>query len=133
MKQILEVYEDNKIIPFYFSPHTTHFMQPLDVVLFQPYKHWYSEAVNESLWTGYTNFFNQVEFLAELRAIQDNTFKTSTIKAAWREIGILPWNPTLVVDKFRACEVLLPVTLPTTLSKLLSNNYTPNQPSSLIR
>src|SRR4051794_32349160 len=78
-KQFLEVCEDNKIIPFCFPPHATHFMHPLDVVPFQPYKHWHSEAVNESLRTGCTNF-NQVEFLAKLQGIREDTFKTSTIK-----------------------------------------------------
>jgi hypothetical protein len=30
----------------YFPSHLTHKIQPLNVVVFQPFKHWYSKAVN---------------------------------------------------------------------------------------
>jgi hypothetical protein len=128
-KQFLEICEENKIIPFCFPPHTTHFIQPLDVVVFQPYKHWHSEAVNQALRSGCTDF-NQVEFLAELRQIRDNTFKISTIKSAWRETGFIPWNPAIVVEKFRAVEPPPPSTTP---PPILRDNHTPRQLSSIVR
>ena len=127
-RQFLEVCEENKIIPFCFPPHTTHFLQPLDVVVFQPYKHWHGEAVNEALRTGCTNF-NQVEFLAQLWEIHENTFKISTIKASWRETGFVPWNPALVVEKLRTKGVP-PATPPPTEPP---SNHTPHELSSLVR
>ncbi len=36
----------HKIVPLCFPPHATHLMQPLDVVVFAPYKHYHSEAVD---------------------------------------------------------------------------------------
>lgn len=85
------------IIPYYLPPHTTHFLQPLDVVVFQPYKHWHSEAVDAATRTGCTNI-NKVEFLAALQSIRLQTFKMNTIKSAWRKTGIIPWNPGPIVQ-----------------------------------
>ena len=31
--------DEKKIISFCLPPHTIHFFQPLDVIVFQPYKH----------------------------------------------------------------------------------------------
>ena len=33
--------------PFCFPPHTTHLLQPLDVVVFQPYKHYHTEELSK--------------------------------------------------------------------------------------
>ncbi len=48
----LQYCEQKKILPFTLLPHTTHLCQPLDVVLFQPYKHWHAEAVDNATRTG---------------------------------------------------------------------------------
>ena len=45
-REFLEYCEKKKIIPFCLPPHTTHLLQPLDVVLFQPYKHYHAEAID---------------------------------------------------------------------------------------
>ena len=39
---------DHNIWPLCLPPHTTHLMQPLDVVVFQPYKHHLGRAVDKS-------------------------------------------------------------------------------------
>ena len=41
----------NNIVPFTFPPHLTHCMQPLDVGVFQSYKHWHSKAIQCALET----------------------------------------------------------------------------------
>ena len=38
--------EDNNIVLFALPSHITHLSQLLDVYVFQPLKHWHSEAVN---------------------------------------------------------------------------------------
>ena len=35
----------NNIVPFTFPAHLTHCMQPLDVGVFQSYKHWHNKAI----------------------------------------------------------------------------------------
>ncbi|RFU23572.1 hypothetical protein B7463_g12766, partial [Scytalidium lignicola] len=54
----------NNVVPFTFPAHLTHCMQPLDVGVFQPYKHWHNKAVQsatESLDFEYTmaSFFSR--------------------------------------------------------------------------
>lgn len=36
---------ENKIIPYCLPPHTTHRLQPLDVSIFGPYKHYYQKQL----------------------------------------------------------------------------------------
>ena len=35
------------IVPFNTIPHSTHFLQSLDVVCFQPYKHYHRQALDQ--------------------------------------------------------------------------------------
>jgi hypothetical protein len=37
--EFLSYAEEHKIIVYFLPPYATHFLQPLDVVVFQPYKH----------------------------------------------------------------------------------------------
>jgi hypothetical protein len=71
-----------------------------------------------------------VEFLAELQPIRDNTCKTSTIRASWRETGLVPWNPATVVEKLRARQAPPPAT---PLSSEPLSDRTPQELSSLVR
>ncbi len=43
--EFVQFCEDHKILPFCLPPHTTHFLQPLDVVLFSAYKQAHRNAV----------------------------------------------------------------------------------------
>lgn len=38
-REFIQFCDDKKIIPFALLLHTLHFTQPLDVVIFQPFKH----------------------------------------------------------------------------------------------
>jgi DDE superfamily endonuclease len=98
--EFLEYCETRNIIPFCFPPHSTHLMQPLDVVVFQPYKHWHQKAVNETTRTGYQKY-NKVEFLASINSIRKKTFKRSTIISAWRATNLIPHNPQVILDQLR--------------------------------
>jgi hypothetical protein len=89
---------DNSIIPMVFPPHATHLMQPLDVVIFQPYKHYHSEALDKAVRLGFDEFTVQ-DFLQELDTIRRQTFKRSTILSSFRETGLVPFNPNVVLDK----------------------------------
>lgn len=43
--EFIQLANDNHILPFPFPSHMTHCMQPLDVGIFQPYKHWHDKKV----------------------------------------------------------------------------------------
>jgi hypothetical protein len=70
-----------KIIPFGLPAHTTHLLQPLNVVVFQPLKHWHSEAVKDAMAQD-DETFSKVEFLNAFNSFRKKTFKKSTILSA---------------------------------------------------
>jgi hypothetical protein len=55
----------NNIILYFLPLHTSHLLQPLDVGVFQAYKHWHSEAIEDATQTSYRKFI-KVEFLSTL-------------------------------------------------------------------
>ena len=98
--EFLEYCENHNIIPLTFPSHTTHLLQPLDVCVFQPLKHYHSEAVNLAISTG-DESFSKVEFLAAFNKFRRQAFKASTIQSAWRHTGPIPYNPEVVLQKVR--------------------------------
>jgi len=70
------------------------------VVVFQPYKHYHAEAVEAATRTGCGDF-NKSEFLDIIDTIRQQTFKTSTVKSAFRATGLIPYNPDIVISKLR--------------------------------
>jgi hypothetical protein len=87
---------DERIIPFHLPPHTTHLLQPLDVVCFQPLKHYHSETIDQAVRSGDTQFI-RAEFLAAFDRIRAQTFKPDTIRSAFRKTGLFSYNPDEVM------------------------------------
>src|SRR5882757_1918883 len=56
----------NNIIPYELLSHMTHLMQPCDVGLFQPEKHYHNKAVKAALRGGATSY-NVASFLEDWR------------------------------------------------------------------
>src|SRR6266536_1261664 len=44
------------IVPFRLPAHTTHLLQPLDVGIFQPLKHWHQVVLHDSIQYGYLEY-----------------------------------------------------------------------------
>lgn len=102
---------DNNIHPFPFPGHLTHILQPLDVAIFQPYKHWHQKAVqyaNRGLDIEYTI----ASFLRDLSGIREKTFKKTTIVGAFRKSGMWP------IRNDKAQKKLLQYSPPTPLDEL---------------
>jgi hypothetical protein len=95
--------KDHYIRPYRFPTHSTHFMQPLDGVPFQQYKHIHGRVINEVARLGGFDF-NKNNFFEELRDIQIKTFTTRTIRHSWKERGLWPYNPQVVLDKMPSPE-----------------------------
>jgi hypothetical protein len=93
--------ENQRIIVFFLIPHTSHLLQPLDVGVFHAYKHWHSEAVANASQTG-GGKFTKIEFLHALHSIREKTFKSQTIQHGFRYTGIVPFNPSIVMDQLEA-------------------------------
>ena len=76
--EFLQYCKEYKIKVLGIPLHTTHLLQPLDVGVFQPLKHWHSEAVNEVMQNG-DETFTKVEFLNVFNTFHCKAFKKSTI------------------------------------------------------
>ena len=98
---------DNKIIPYLLPSHTTQLIQPLDVAVFGPYKHWHGEAIGDHNRLGLTAV-TKVDFLDMIKGFRTKAMKTGTIQKAFRMSGIWPLNAQIVLDKIEVPETLLP-------------------------
>ncbi len=46
--EFVQYCDQHQVVVFCLPPHATHFFQPLNVVLFQPYKHHHAEAIDQA-------------------------------------------------------------------------------------
>jgi hypothetical protein len=88
------------IIPFCLPPHSTHLLQPLDVAVFQPYKHFHAIVIENAVRAGVYNW-GKDDFLAAQPWIKKQAFKKSTIKNAFKYTGIYPLDPKRVLKKLK--------------------------------
>ena len=73
-------------------PYLTHILQPLDVVVFQPLKHYHAKALDVVVRDGCLQI-TKSEFLATIELVRRQALKKSTILSAFKRTGIVPWNP----------------------------------------
>jgi len=88
------------IQPYPFPSHLTHVMQPLDVGVFQPYKHWHKKAIQHAM-RALDVDYNIASFFRDLTEIRANTFKKGTIQGAFREAGMWPIDCKEAVKKMK--------------------------------
>lgn len=113
----------NKILLFKLSAHFTHLTQSLDVGLFQPFKHYHAEAINTAVRAGNVDF-DKLNFLACFQNIQAKAFTKANIKSVWRNTGLIPYNPQVVIFKFQATQVMnWSVTPPPPFINFCSNSF----------
>ena len=89
---------ENKIVLFRLPPHSTHLTQPLDVGVFQPFKHYHTDAIDKAVRLG-DEKFGKLEFLAAFQSFRNQTFKPTTIRHAFESTGLVPFDPDVVLDK----------------------------------
>jgi hypothetical protein len=105
--QFVRYCETEKIILLRLPPHSTHFLQPLDVVVFQQWKHWHAEAVDHAVRHGVGEFDRQT-FLANIESIRRMTFKEGNVKSAFQKCGFVPFRPTVVLRQITVNHTILP-------------------------
>jgi hypothetical protein len=97
-RQFIKFCEKNNIILFFLLAHSSHILQPLDVGVFNVYKHWHSEAIEAATATGCTKFTKD-EFLHAITQIRQKTFRPQTIKYGFKLAGLWPINSKLITDE----------------------------------
>ena len=83
-----------------FPPHTTRLLQPLDVGIFSPEAHWISVALDEAVYTRVSSI-SPLELLQIVLTARTRALRSDNIFSAWRESGISPHRPQIVLEKLR--------------------------------
>jgi hypothetical protein len=117
----------HNIHPYPFLGHLTHILQPLDVGVFQPYKHWHKKAVQYAM-RNLDLDYNVASFMHDMREIRAETFKKGTIYSAFKKAGIWPISYKAAIEKMKIYAPLenlepnLP-TIPQTLTRFQHAKY----------
>jgi hypothetical protein len=90
----------HNIHPYPFPGHLTHVLQPLDVGVFQPYKHWHKKAVQHAM-RNLDLDYNVASFMRDMQEIRAETFKKGTIHSAFRKAGIWPISCKTALQKMK--------------------------------
>jgi hypothetical protein len=100
--------QSNHILPFYFPSHLTHALQPLDVGIFRPWKHFHSLAIQSALRS--LDFeYTMTSFMRDLTSIREQTMKYHTIRNAFQESGIWPPSAKQGIKKMRVYQKKNPI------------------------
>jgi IS5 family transposase len=121
----------NNIILLSYPGHSTHLLQPLDIVLFAPLQKAYSDAVAKYTRTSRCGVTKK-DFWKFYRLAMKAAYTKENIKSAWRKAGIEPFNPDAVLQPLLKSLALTPrrAPIPThpTPSKFLIAKTPRNRP-----
>jgi DDE superfamily endonuclease len=95
-KEFMDFYYKHKICPFLLPPHSTHLLQPLDVGVFQSFKHYHQELLEDSIRFGGIDY-KKDDFLFSFQQMRNLTFRPHIISRAWKLAGLVPSNPQIVL------------------------------------
>lgn len=89
---------ENKILTICMPPHSSHILQPLDVVCFSPLKRKYSQRVRD-LARRRVFHINKESFLPAFRDAFFNVFTEENCRKAFEASGLVPTNAQVVLDR----------------------------------
>ena len=90
--------KENKIVTVCMPAHSSHILQPLDVVYFLPLKQKYSQRVRY-LARRRVFHINKEGFLPAFRDAFFDVFTTQNCKKAFETTGLVPSDPLRVLDR----------------------------------
>jgi hypothetical protein len=112
----------NNIILVSYPGHSTHLLQPLDLVLFHPLQKAYSDAVDEYTRTSRCGI-NKQDFWEFYSLAKEQAYTEENIASAWRAAGISPFNPDAVLKPLLAKQTLTPRQVPSKATLLTPSAF----------
>jgi len=103
--------EAHRIVPLCIPPHTSHELQPLDLAVFSPTKHWFRRAVDSRLRLGEIRI-PKSEFLSLYCSIRPRAITLQNIESGFRKAGLVPFNPALALRRLPADPLEIPAPAP---------------------
>jgi len=99
----LDIYEYCQrfnIVLVFLPPHSSHFLQPLDVGVFQWLKRAHKNRLKELVRDGQL-VLTRRDFIELLQDILDQAFRRHYILNGWINSGLWPFDRTIVIEKLR--------------------------------
>lgn len=90
--------QQNNIITLCMPPHSSHYLQPLDVGCFGPLKQAYGHQI-EDLMRMHINHVSKLEFLCAFREAFFASMAEKNIKGGFAGAGLVPYDPERVLSK----------------------------------
>ncbi|RPA95749.1 hypothetical protein L873DRAFT_1929979 [Choiromyces venosus 120613-1] len=91
---------ENHIVPFEFPSHLTHVLQPLDVGVFRPWKHYHKQAIHHALRSLDIEYMIS-SFFQDLDTICKQTSQSHTIKNSFKNSSMFPVSYKNAIKKMQ--------------------------------
>ena len=116
--------DDNRILLAIFPPHSTHTLQPLDVVMFSPLAAAYSAelALYMDMCQGLSSISKR-DFFRFFYAAWSQSFTEKNIKKAFEATGLAPFNPQVILQRFTTKDHSRPSSAGSTTSVLSASDW----------
>lgn len=88
---------DHDIVLLYLPPHATHVLQPLDIGIFSSLAKAYKQIISRRAIFG-TRTVDNRQFLLYYQDVRKGI--PFNIEGAWKGIGLLPYDPDKILDKY---------------------------------
>ena len=95
---VLELAEQNQIIPLCLPSHSTQFLQPLDRGFFKAFKSYYYTACNSFIRANPARPINRLQFGKILAEAWSKLARVANAVASFRATGIYPFQPDAIPD-----------------------------------
>jgi hypothetical protein len=101
--KFIDFCDKHRILLAILPPHSTHWLQPLDVSLFSPLAQYYSQELDlfQLQSEGFTRFRKR-NFFATFWKAWNRTFTEKNIFSGWKKTGLSPFNPEVVLSQVRS-------------------------------
>lgn len=90
--------KENNIIALCMPPHSSHLLQPLDVVCYSLLKRLYGDEIS-ALARSRVYYITKETFLTAFKAAFKKAFTQENVCAGFRGAGLVPYNPEAVLSK----------------------------------